>query len=449
MTHSPERHIELITLAQLTPAARNPRTHSDKQLGQIAQSIKRFGFTNPILIDDDDHIVAGHGRAAAAKLLNLVSVPCVRLGGMSAAEKRAYIIADNKLALNAGWDMEILAGELGELIAMDFDTTLTGFEHYEVDVILVDQEEATTTATGPEDVHPEPGAAAEAVTRPDDLWCLGHHRLLCADAKDPAAVDRLMAGGKADMVFADPPYNVRIAGHVSGLGQTRHREFVQASGEMTFGEFTAFLTLSFEAMEHACRDGAILYICMDWRHLREVLAAGFASFNELKNICVWKKTNAGMGSFYRSQHEMILVWKIGDTPHTNNFGLGDKGRYRTNVWNYPGVNSFGADRMAELSSHPTVKPVALVADAIRDVSNRGDTVLDSFGGSGTTLIAAEKVGRVARLMEIDPVYCDVTIQRWEMLTGKRARLEATGQTFETVRLSRADPIVHAGQEAVA
>lgn len=208
-------------------------------------------------------------------------------------------------------------------------------------------------------------------------------------------------------------------------------------------EFTQFLTTAFEGIERVCRNGAIVYTCMDWRHLREVLGAGHAVFSDLKNICVWAKTNAGMGTFYRSQHEMVLAWKVGDEPHTNNFGLGDKGRYRTNIWSYPGVNAFKAERMAELESHPTVKPVAMVADAIRDVSNRGEIVLDVFGGSGTTMIAAEKTGRCARLLEIDPGYCDVSLRRWEKLTGKRAVLSGTTLSFEDVQAERAAPMLGA------
>jgi DNA modification methylase len=274
------------------------------------------------------------------------------------------------------------------------------------------------------------------VTREGDLWDLGRHKLRCGDAKDQAVVEQLMGGRKADLLFTDPPYNIRIQGHVSGLGRTRHREFAEASGEMSSDQFVEFLRQTLLNAASYCRDGAIAYVCMDWRHLGEVLRVGHLVFNELKNICVWNKTNGGMGTFYRSQHEHVLVFKVGTASHTNTFGLGDKGRYRTNVWTYAGVNTFKSDRMAEISWHPTVKPVALVSDAIRDVSNRGELVLDVFGGSGTTLIAAEKTGRCARLLELDPIYCDVIIRRWQELTGKEAQLLETGESFESVQARR-------------
>lgn len=434
-----ERHVEFLEISRLKPAERNARTHSKKQVTQIARSIERFGFTNPVLIDDRNNIIAGHGRVAAAGKLGHREVPCLRISKMSAADRRAYVIADNKLALNAGWDMEILASELGELINLDFDINAIGFDQPEIDLILSEAAEASTEPTGPEDNHPSYPRSGATVSRIGDLWELGRHRLMCGDAKDQAAIDSLMDGAKADMVFTDSPYNVPITGHVVGMGRVQHREFAEASGEMSMPEFTQFLTTAFEGIERVCRNGAIVYTCMDWRHLREILAAGHAVFTELKNICVWSKSNGGMGTFYRSQHELVLVWKVGDEPHTNNFGLGDKGRYRTNVWSYPGVNTFKADRMAELESHPTVKPVALVADAIRDVSNRGEVVLDVFGGSGTTLIAAERTGRCGRLVEIDPGYCDVTIRRWEKLTGKRATLSGTTSSFEDIQAERAAP----------
>lgn len=430
-----DRAIERISISTLQPAVRNARTHSKAQLRQLAQSIERYGWTNPILVDDDNRILAGHGRLEAAKALGHQEVPCLRLSGMSEAERRAYVIADNQLALKAGWDKGLLALELQELTILDIelDMTITGFELPEIDLIIKEAADADPKGAEPQDEGAEAPVDGPAVSELGDVWVLGRHRLLCGDAKDAAAVANLMAGGQADMIFTDPPYNVPIDGHVSGLGQVRHREFAEGSGEMTAEEFTAFLRETLGPAAAACRDGAIAYICMDWRHLQEVLAAGYAVFTELKNLCVWNKTNGGMGTFYRSQHELVLVWKIGDAPHTNTFGLGDKGRYRTNVWTYAGANAFRTERMEELKAHPTVKPVALVADAIRDVSHRGQVVLDVFGGSGTTLIAAEKTGRIARLIEIDPIYCDVIVRRWEKLTGKCAMRECDGKTFEAAQ----------------
>ena len=383
-----ERRVEHIPVESLRAAGCNPRAHSKRQVGQLAASMKRFGFTNPVLVDDENAIIAGHGRVDAARELGLTSVPCLRLSGMSLSERRAYLIADNKLALNSTWDFEVLTSELEALLEDDVDIALTGFDQPEIELLMSEAAEAPTVRAAPEDQHP--ALPWVPITRDGDLWLCGRHRIACGDVKDPATLDRLMDGGKASMIFTDPPYNVPIDGHVSGRGRIRHREFAEASGEMSSAQFEQFLRAAFASLERACRNGAIAFVRMDWRHMGEVLAAGSGVFTDLKNICVWTKTNAGMGTFYRSQHEMVLAWKIGDAPHVNNFGLGDKGRYRTNVWSYAGVNAFGADRLEELASHPTVKPVALVADAIRDVSDRGDIVLDGFGGSGTTLIAAQK-----------------------------------------------------------
>jgi DNA modification methylase len=409
--------------------------HSQKQLRQIARSIERFGFTNPVLVGDDGEIIAGHGRVAAARLLGLTHVPVRRLSHLTAAERRAYVLADNKLALNAGWDPELLALELQELVDLDFDIELTGFSLAEIDLVLDAANEASPTGvTADEDRVP--ALPEGAITRPGDLWLLGRHRLLCGDARSAADHDKLMAGELADLVFTDPPYNVPIDGHVCGSGSVKHREFAFASGEMSSEAFTGFLTETLGQMARHCRDGAIAYVCMDWRHTRELLDAGHAVFSELKNLCVWNKTNGGLGSFYRSKHELVFVWKMGTAPHVNSFGLGDTGRYRTNVWDYPGISSMSATRGDELAMHPTVKPVALVADAIRDCSRRGDIVLDAFGGSGTTLIAAETTGRAARMIEFDPRYCDTIVERWQRLTGKCAKLAETGQSYEAVSEAR-------------
>jgi len=419
----------------LRPYARNARRHSKKQIRQIADSIQRFGFTNPVLISDDDEIIAGYGRVEAAKILGLASVPTLRLSHLNATERRAYVLADNKLAMNAGWDQEILAIELQTLIDLDFDTSLIGFSLAEVDLTLDAAHNADPEAkVGPEDEIP--ALAATAVSRTGDVWSLGRNRLRCGDARNPDDYAKLLQGEAADLIFTDPPYNVPIDGHVSGLGKVRHREFAMGVGEMSKPVFTSFLTDSLGPMSRACRDGAIAYVCMDWRHMGELIAAGDAVFAELKNLCVWNKSNGGMGTFYRSKHELIFVYKIGTAPHVNSFGLGDSGRYRTNVWDYPGVSSLGANRGEAQEMHPTVKPTALVADAIRDCSRRGDIVLDGFGGSGTTLIAAETCGRSARLIEYDPLYCDTIVRRYERLTGKQATLSDDGRTFESVEAAR-------------
>ena len=430
----PHRHpsrVEPRLVADLKAFPTNARTHSKRQIQLIAKSIEAFGFTNPLLIDEEGTILAGHGRLQAARFLGLAEVPTLRVDGMSEAEKRAYVIADNRLAEKAGWDIELLSGELGILsdllVAVDLDFAVTGFEPEEVDALLRDA--AADTADLAED--PELLVPAKAViSQPGDLWLLGKHRLCCGDAREQSSFERLLGHEKAQMVFVDPPYNVRINGHVGGRGNVRHREFAMASGEMTEAEFEAFLAVTLGHCAAASQDGSIHYVAMDWRHAAELLSAGRRVYDELKNLCVWVKTNAGQGSFYRSQHEFVFVFKRGTAPHLNNFGLGKGGRHRSNVWNYAGVNSFRAGRMDELSLHPTVKPLALVIDALRDCSTRGGLVLDAFGGSGTTLIAAERVGRRAALLELDPAYCDVTIRRWQAATGTDAVRVESGETFD-------------------
>ncbi|MEO0852491.1 MAG: DNA methyltransferase [Cyanobacteria bacterium J06648_11] len=423
-------------IAELKPALRNARTHSRKQIKQISESIKRFGFTNPVLVDGEGGVIAGHGRVEAAKLLGMKTVPTLALSHMSPSERRAYMLADNKIALNAGWDTELLAVELQELIDLDFDTELTGFSLAETDLII-DQAACANSAgrDEPEDAVP---AGGPSVTTASDLWRLGDHLLLCGDARSDTSFARLLDGKSADLVFTDPPYNVKIDGNVCGKGRIKHREFAFASGEMASDEFTDFLEVTLGNCAHALRDGGIAFVCMDWRHMDELLTAGAACFSELKTLVIWNKTNAGMGTFYRSKHELIFVFKQGQAEHTNTFGLGDTGRYRTNVWDYPGISSLSQSRADELAMHPTVKPVALVADAIRDCSRRGEIVLDCFGGSGSTLIAAEKTGRRARLIEFDPQYCDTIIRRWESFTGRCAIHEESGLAFEIREEAAAD-----------
>ena len=430
-----------MSVASLCPHPGNARTHSKKQIRQIADSIRRFGFTNPVLIGQDGEIIAGHGRVEAAKLLGLDSVPTMRLAHLNAAQRRAYVLADNKLALNAGWDRELLAIELQGLIDIDFDVELTGFSPTEIDLVLDEAREGSPNGpTEAEDQVPFPITnQTSAVARAGDVWCLGRHRLICGDARDQAVFDLLMGDERADLLFTDPPYNVPIDGHVTGLGRIRHREFAMGVGEMSVEAFTGFLQQTLGHAAALARNGAIAFVCMDWRHMGELLEAGQVVFSELKNLCVWNKTNGGMGTFYRSKHELVCVFKVGTAAHTNNFGLGDSGRYRTNVWDYAGVNTLRAGRSEDLAMHPTVKPVALVAEAIKDCSKRGEIVLDPFGGSGTTLIAAEKTGRLARLIEFDPAYCDTILRRFERVAGKQATQAMSGTSFEEVAQERAAP----------
>ncbi len=334
------RVVEARSPSELQPYSRNARPHSRKQIRQIADSIERFGFTNPVLVSDDREIIAGHGRVEAAKLLGLKTVPTLRLSHLSAEERRAYVLADNKLALNAGWDQDILAIELQALIDLDFDVTLTGFSLAEVDFTLDAARERDPDA--PPGVEDEiPPIAPDAVSRMGDVWVLGRHRLICGDAREAGDYARLLDDERVDLVFTDPPYNVPIDGHVCGSGRIRHREFAMGVGEMSQDAFTGFLTAALKPMAASCRDGAIAFVCMDWRHLTELLNAGAQVFSELKNLCIWNKTNGGMGTFYRSKHELVFAYKVGAAPHTNTFGLGDTGRYRTNVWDYAGISSMG------------------------------------------------------------------------------------------------------------
>lgn len=428
----PEIHIRPIET--IRPHPKNSRTHPKKQVRQIANSVVRIGWTVPIIVDESGVILAGVGRYLAAILLGLKEVPVIVVSGLSDAARRAYILADNKIAANAGWDRQLLSTELAELTLLlpdlNLDISITGFETVEIDNL---QHDLVDTEITPSDEVPPP--ALKAITRPGDLWALGDHRVLCGDARDDAAMQLLMQLAKASMVFTDPPYNVRVK-DVQGRGKTKHREFAAASGEMSKAEFTSFLAMSLGNAAAYSRDGAIHFVCMDWRHFVELQIAGEKVYTDIKNVVVWNKTNAGQGSFYRSQHELIFVFKVGTAAHTNNFELGQKGRYRSNVWTYPGANTFRAGRMNDLAMHPTVKPVALVADAIRDCSHRGDIILDPFMGSGTTIIAAERIGRRGYGLELDPLYVDVIVRRWQALNKRDAILGATGQTFDDVNLAR-------------
>ncbi|MBN9558615.1 MAG: ParB N-terminal domain-containing protein [Alphaproteobacteria bacterium] len=396
----------------LVPDPRNARTHPKRQIEQIIASIREFGFTNPILADPDGTIIAGHGRLLAARSMALAQVPVIELANLSDDQKRALRIADNKIALGAGWDLDLLKVELSDL-SINLDLTLTGFSTGEIDVLLNDNEDPA------DDVIP--AVPATPRTRPGDIWILGEHRIGCGDGRDSTFLRAVVGGDRSvDVAFLDPPYNVRINGHANAKG--RHREFAMASGEMSGEAFRTFLVDTLGACAGVSRDGAVHFVCMDWRHMDDVSAAGRTIYGDLLNLCIWHKSNAGMGSLYRSRHELIFVYRVGKTQHFNAVELGRHGRNRTNVWDYASVNSLKGSRREDLALHPTVKPTALVADAIQDVTRRGDMVLDIFLGSGTTLIAAERVGRRCRGIDIDPGYVDVAIDRWVAMTGKEPQL---------------------------
>jgi DNA modification methylase len=425
--------IEYRPIEELKPDPANPRLHSRKQIRQIAKSIETFGFNVPVLVDAELNVIAGHGRILAASALGMAQLPIVCLDHLTPAQIRAFMIADNRLTENANWDDRLLAEQLRDLSlsGLDFDIEVTGFEMGEIDLRIASLEETPAAGCDPADILPE-GSAGPPVSKLGDLWLLGPHRVLCGNALDPDAFTTLMGAERAATVFSDAPYNLQIDGYASGLGAVHHRPFPMASGEMSKAEFTAFLGQALRNLAAFSADGSLHYICMDWRHLDELLAAGREAYGELKNVCVWIKHNAGMGSLYRSQHELVLVFKQRGGAHRNNVQLGRFGRNRSNVWHYPGANSFarcGAEGNL-LALHPTVKPVAMVADAILDGSARGDIVLDAFLGSGTTVIAAERTGRRCCALELDPGYVDTAIRRWQRLTGDKARHAATGRYFD-------------------
>ena len=422
-------NIEHMPVGLLTGNPKNPRKHDNKQVRQIANSIKEFGFTSPILSDADNRIIAGHGRLLAAQQIGMEKVPVIRLEHLSESQAKALMIADNKLTENSEWDEELLSEHFLELSKLDlsFDLDITGFEIGEIDLMIGD---ISGNLSEEEDDIPE--LNNKAVSKSGDLWHLGNHKLYCGNSLSSDSYDVLLSGQRADMIFTDPPYNVPVNGHVSGLGKYKHREFAMASGEMTEEQFTEFLKSVFDNFASHSTDGSLHYICMDWRHMSEILISGNQEYSELKNLCVWVKDNGGMGSMYRSRHELVFVFKHGKSSHCNNVELGKYGRYRTNVWKYAGANSFARNSEEEdnpLSLHPTVKPVQMIADAILDCTGRNNIVLDGFLGSGSTLIAAEKTGRRCYGIEIDSLYVDVSIRRWQQLTREDAIHADSGITF--------------------
>ena len=430
--------VEYRLIESVKPYEGNARKHSRKQTSLVSRSIGEYGFIVPIVIDGDDTIIAGHCRYEAAKQIGLEVIPVIQTKHLSEAQVRAYRLADNKLALEADWDDDLLRVELEFLssIEIDFDLSLTGFSVTETDLIL-DADEPL-----PEDEFvPIIPPGEDVIVIQGDVWLLDNHHISCGDCRDPEMIDQLMKEVRATMVLTDPPYNVPIDGHVSGLGKNQHSEFAMASGEMTPKEFSEFLRDSLAQAARVSVDGSLHYVFIDWRGLPALNTAALFVYDRTLNLIVWAKTNAGMGSLYRSQHELILVFKKGSAQHQNNVELGRNGRYRTNVWRYAGANSFGAERDESLAMHPTVKPVQMLADAILDVTRRGDTVFDGFLGSGSTLMACEQTSRVCYGMEIDPAYIQVIIRRWEKATGKEAVRESDGLTFQQA-LDR-----HAAEEA--
>lgn len=410
---------------------RNYRKHNDRNKQLINQSLGELGAGRSILIDNENEIIAGNGVFEQAQKLNipikvietngeeLIAVKRTDLATRDEKRKKLAVM-DNSTSDSSEFDIELLQEDFESTDLEDMGINIEdlefpiNFEPEEDEIPEIEEKEKTKTG---------------------DLWLLGKHRLLCGDSTKIEDVERLMEGKKANMVFTDPPYNVKVS-NISGVGKAakdKHKEFAMASGEMSEEEFIQFLTDVFTNLAAVSKDGSIHYVCMDWKHIYEIISAGRKTYTEFKQLCVWNKGTGGMRTFYRSQHELIFVFKHGSEPHTNNFGLGENGRYRTNVWNYSGMNSFSTKNKEELLKlHPTVKPLELVADAILDCSNRNELILDLFGRSGTTLMAAEKVGRKCCMMEMSPKYCDVIIRRWQKLTGQQAILESSGKSFNEI-----------------
>jgi len=430
----PQLQIRQVALASLKPPPRKARKYSSKHLAQIEASIRQRGFLVPIIVDEEMGIVCGVARYLAAKTIKLQTVPVIPIGHLTPDQLRAFRIADNKLAEGGEWDLPELAIELSELLLSDeLEIELTGFSTVEIDSILLGSDKPGSQSETEEIEEPD---ETPAISRVGDVWIIGEHRLICGDAREPSVYERLMDGELARAIFADFPYNVAIAGNVSGLGRVKHDEFLMASGEMSRCEFVAFLSGIMAQLVAFSMPGSIHFGCMDWRHQLEMMQAGEANYSALKNLLIWVKSNASLGTFYRSQYELVYAWKVGKAPHVNNFGLGETGRYRTNVLEYPGCNTFRKGRKEDLEAHSTVKPTPLVADLIRDVTHPGEIVLDPCTGSGTTILAAERTKRRARCIELDPKYVDVTIRRCAARLGLEAVHEETGLTFDALAEER-------------
>ena len=423
-----ELKIETVNVGQLKPYKNNAKIRTTDQISQIADSIHQFGFVNPILIDENDEIIAGHGRLMAANILKLETVPTIKLFHLNDAQKRAYRLADNKISENGGWNVELLSLEIKDIEKIcvdDFDVHIIGFNDAELDSIysITDQKPINAKANAVPFVPLD-----ELISTRGDIWQLGKHRIICGDSLNIDTFDKLFGDKKANMVLQDPPYNVKIDGHVCGAGAIKHKEFAMASGEMTKTEFIKFLSTNFTLCKQYSTDRSLHYNFMDWRYVSEITTAAQNVFEAFINMCVWVKSSGGMGSLYRSQHELCFIFQNGKHPHNNNVQLGKYGRYRTNVWQYAGVNTFGKHKN-DSQMHPTVKPVEMLKDAILDVSKRGDIILDSFLGSGSTLIACQQSGRICYGIEYEPLYIDTTIRRFQNLFGIDAINLSIGKTY--------------------
>lgn len=424
----PQLELVLMSIDDLRPSSRKVRKKDPAHVREVAASMSELGFCDPVLVGKNNVVLDGEIRLDAARLLGLTTVPAVRIDHLSPDEQRLLRLALNRLGEKGQWDFAELKIELQELIIEDVPIEITGFSLPEIDQILLD-DETTVTEIGP--LAREPNA--QSIARVGDRFALGCHEVVCGDATDPRVLEVLMGEEQAQLLLTDEPYNVRIAGNVTGGS---HREFVMGSGEMTDAEFLAFNEAWIgSCLPHLC-DGALFGTFIDWRGNPTLHAAASGLGMAAVNLVVWAKTNAGMGSLYRSQHELLPVFKKGKAPHVNNVALGKHGRWRSNIWTYPGASSLGSDARRGLQEHPTVKPVAMLEDALLDMTNRGDIVLDPFLGSGSTLIAAEKTGRRCRGLELDPLYVDVILRRYHEVMGQHGVLIETGETFPEVAARR-------------
>lgn len=437
-----ERRIRRVSASILTPVESlkpfpdNPRIHTDEQIVRLMASIKAYQFINPIAVDENGMILSGHGRFEAAKKLGMKKVPAVTVYGLTEDEKRALLIADNKLSELSSWDNSLLRRQLEELYVRDYNLDLTGFSTPELDTIIFADDLQPFSKDNPDDLKPEDIVDHPTVTRKGDLFLLGRHKIYCGNSLDKSSFMAVMDDEAAEICVTDPPYNVRINGNVCGKGSIKHGEFAMASGELSSLQFLEFLIKVFKLINEFTIKNAVIYSFMDWRHMSEIQGAGERIFGALSQVCVWVKSNGGMGTFYRSRHEFVFIFRKGESGHINNFKLGQNGRYRTNVWEYAGINGAKEAGRKLLELHPTVKPVSMIMDAIRDCSNRGGIVLDPFAGSGTVIVAAERTKRCARAIELDERYVDIAIRRWERISGLEAIHDNSGLTFSQLSNQR-------------
>lgn len=412
-------------LNEIKPYENEIRNYNADHINKIVDSINEFDFTNPILIDENNVILAGHARYYAAQHIGFETIPSIIISHLNNSQKKAYRIADNKLCEKGQWNKNLLELEIKsfDIPNLEFPIELTGFSTTEIDLIINDEIQKEDNIEDFIDQN-------NIISKPGDIWQLGNHKLLCGDSLDIKNYKLLFNNEKANMIFTDPPYNVKISGHVqTNSGKINHKEFAFASGEMNADEFTSFLDIVMKNMISFSNPGALHYICMDWRHINEIMTAGNINYDEFKNLCIWNKDNGGMGSLYRSKHELIFIFKPDkNSKHINNVELGKNGRYRTNVWDYAGVNSFKNND--DLKMHPTVKPYELIYDAILDVTKMNDIVLDPFIGSGSTIIASENSNRRCYGIEYEPMYVDTAIKRWKNLTGEKAINLYTNEYFQ-------------------